>query len=123
MHLVTSFITPANVAVIEVLLHRDLEIEAEPTVSLLGTPIGPENFGDRRHALLLPLEARCGRVAARGLAHRFGAISRARTEGLRRVTEEIGRPSGEFTAYRLELPFPPVFASASVDFAIRNARL
>lgn len=121
VQLVTSFITPANVAVIEVLLHRDLEIEAEPAVSLLGTPIGPENFGDRRHAQLLPLEARCGRVVTRGLPHRFGSIARARTEGLRRVADALGRRPAEFTAYRLELPFPPVFASASLDFAIRAA--
>jgi hypothetical protein len=120
VQLVTSFLTPSRLAVIELLVHRDLEVEADPTVTLIGTPLGPENLSERRHARLLPLEAECRPGTPSPLPKRFGPVGRARTEGLRRVCEPMGCRSSDCATFRLELPHPPLFASVGVSFGLRT---
>lgn len=120
VQLLTSFLTPARLAVIELLVHRDLEIEADPTATLIGTPLGPENLSDRLHARLLPLEAECRSVTPSPLPKRFGPVGRARTEGLRRVCEPMGCRPSDVSTHRLELPHPPLFASVGVSFGLRT---
>jgi len=117
--LVTTFLNPARLAVLELLVHPDFSLDADPAISLVGTPLGPENLAERHRARLLPIETGCRPVTESALPRRFGPIARARTAGLRRVGEAMGCRPSEFATFRLELPHPPVFASAVMTIPAR----
>lgn len=117
-----SFLFPADLAVVDLLVHRDLARHTDPVASLIGTPIGPHNFEQARLASRLPLESAFRSIEAGVASHRMKAATEAYAAGLLEACKRLRRDLDEFEAFRFELPYPPAFAAASASVELRNPR-
>lgn len=117
-----SFLVPADLAVIELFVHRDLARHTDPVASLIGTPIGPHNFERARLASRLPLEASFHPCEAGVPAPRVKAAADAYEVGVSKACGMLRVGIDEFDAFRVELPYPPAFAAAAASVELRNPR-
>ncbi|MHC4832974.1 MAG: hypothetical protein ACYTFH_03570 [Planctomycetota bacterium] len=113
-----SFLYPALSAVIEVLVHRDLHRHTEPASALLGSPLGVESMTDWQARTRLPLETSPREAPAGALPKALTELAPAYEEGLRRVIEAQGSGLEDFDLFRLEIPYPPMYATASLAFEL-----
>lgn len=120
--LLTSFLFPADLAVIELLVHRDLVRHTEPVAALIATPIGAHNFQHARLASRLPLEASFRPCAAGVASPRVKAAANAYEIGVSKACGMLRVGIDDFDAFRVELPYPPAFAAASASVELRNPR-
>lgn len=117
-----SFLFPADLAVIELLVHRSLARHTDPVGSLIGTPVGPHNFEYTRLASRLPLEASFRPCKCGVESPRLKAASDAYRVGLSKACSMLHGDVDDFDAFRIELPYPPAFAAASASVELRNPR-
>lgn len=115
-----TFLHPADLGVIELLVHRDLPRHTDPVALLLGTPIVPQVLPQARLASRLPLEATLRPCTAGVASPKARAVVAAYGEALSRACAALGCSVGAFDAFRIELPYPPAFATASTSVEIRN---
>jgi len=124
IHLHSTFLHPADLAVIELLVHRKLPRHTDPVAALLGTPIVPQSLPQARLASRLPLEEVFRPCVAGSASPRARAVAGAYKEGVARACAALRSDVESFDAFRIELPYPPAFAVAlaSVELQSRPPR-
>lgn len=98
---------PTETLVFDLLIHRDIRVQAPDVLVYARADGGPDNPQTRAEQTLLPIQERCVELAGRPPAVSITSVPRY-GELASTVAARLGAPLAELRGYRLTLKHPPL---------------